>query len=139
MHVNRWSRCTVLLITLILLLFFASSIALGAPNFFPGEINENWLAPQEQSLLEDEEIQGAEAIEGDIPLLNGETAIQGEALPLEPIIIPAEPFMGGVLVPAEAEPELPQTGAGMLYMEAGYLLTIIGILILSQGDGSLTK
>ncbi len=130
MIISRGAKLKILLIIMIISIFFTSSTAMGAPYYLPGEIDEKELAPQEEQLLDDGAGQEPENIEEDILCLDGENAIQSETLPLEPIVIPPEPFMGAPIdVPAEIKSPLPQTGARLLYMEAGSLLTIIGIII----------
>ncbi|KUG03900.1 hypothetical protein ASZ90_018680 [hydrocarbon metagenome] len=135
MIMNRGAKLTILLILLVLSVFFTSSLALGAPHFLPGEINENGLAPEPQQSEGDGVSQESESLEDNILYIDGETKTQAEALPLESITIPPEPFMGAgatVVVPAETEPQLPQTGTGLLYSEAGCLLSIIGIMVKSR-------
>ncbi len=136
MIINRGIKLTVLSITLVLSVVLTSSLAMGAPHYLSDEINKSELAPQEQQVLDNEVGQEPENIEDDIVGSDGENAIQEEPLPLESIIIPPEPFMGApVDVPAETKPSLPQTGGGLLYMEAGCLMTIMGIIINSKSRG----
>ncbi len=133
MIINRSAKSIILLVMLVLSVFFASSMALGAPHFFPGEINVNGLETQQQQAGDDEVSQEPENIADDILLLDGETVLQAEPLPLESITVPPEPFMGAPsVVLAEAKPQLPQTGVGLPYSEAGCLLSIIGIIINSK-------
>ncbi len=129
MVISRGTKLTVLFIILMLSVLFTSSLALGAPHVLPGDTNENGLVREAQQ-EDSAEVSQEDNLEEDIFYLDKEAVGQEDQLPLEPIIIPSEPFMGApAVISAETEPQLPQTGTGIGYSGAGCLLSIIGIIV----------